>query len=235
MTSLIQDLRYAFRLLVKSPGFSVIAIGTLALGIGANAAIFALVDRVLLRLLRSDGPIQGHGWSDMDIAMSFSYPMYRDLRDGSDVFAGLLAQYPFEVSVAAQGQTERAQADLMSGNSFDVLGVAPALGRVLSAEDDRAPGASPVAVLSYGYWTRRFAADSSVLNKAIVVNGQPLTVVGVSREGFSGIQPGRRADLFIPIMEKAQMTAFWNGLDDPKDYWVQVVGRQTGLLGADPR
>jgi putative ABC transport system permease protein len=236
MTSLIQDLRYALRLLVKSPGFSVIAIATLALGIGANAAIFALVDRVLLRLLpvknpqelvilRSEGPIQGHGWSDMDIAMSFSYPMYRDLRDGSDVFAGLLAQYPFEVSVAAQGQTERAQADLMSGNAFEVLGVPPALGRVLSAEDDRAPGASPVAVLSYGYWTRRFAADSSVLNKTVVVNGQPLTVVGVAREGFSGIQPGRRADLFVPIMEKAQMTAFWNGLDDPKDYWVQVVGR----------
>ena len=236
MTSLIQDLRYALRILAKSPGFSAIAIGTLALGIGANAAIFALVDRVLLRLLpvrnpeelvilRSEGDIQGHGWSDMDIAMSFTYPMYRDLRDGSDVFAGLLAQYPFEASVAAQGQTERAQADLMSGNAFDVLGVVPALGRVLTSEDDRAPGASPVAVLSHGYWTRRFASDPSILNKTIVVNGQPLTVVGVSREGFTGIQPGRRTDLFVPMMEKAQMTAFWNGLDDPKDYWVQVVGR----------
>ena len=236
MTSLIQDLRYALRLLVKSPGFSAIAIGTLALGIGANAAIFALVDRVLLRLLpvrnpeelvilRSGGDIQGHGWSDSDIALSFTYPMYRGLRDGNDVFAGLLAQYPFEASVAAQGQTERARADLVSGNAFDVLGVRPLLGRVLSAEDDRAPGASPVAVLSYGYWTRRFASDPSILNKTIVVNGQPLTVVGVSREGFSGIQPGRRTDLFIPIMEKAQMTTFWNGLDDPKDYWVQVVGR----------
>jgi putative ABC transport system permease protein len=236
MTSVFQDLRYALRLLVKSPGFSAIAIGTLALGIGANAAIFALVDRVMLRLLpvrdpeelvilRSEGPIQGHGWSDSDIATSFTYPMYRELSDRNEVFAGLLAQYPFDASVATRGETERARADLMSGNAFDVLGVRPALGRGLSAEDDRAPGASPVAVLSYGYWTRRFAADPSILNKTIVVNGQPLTVVGVSREGFTGIQPGRRTDIFIPIVEKAQMTAFWNGLDDPKDYWVQVMGR----------
>jgi len=223
-------------MLTRSPGFTAAAVITLALGIGANAAIFALVNRVLLTLLpvrnprelvllRSDGPIQGHGWSDSDIATSFTYPMYRDLADRSDVFAGLAAEYPFDASVSARGATERAAGELVSGNAFDVLGVVPALGRVLTPSDDRAPGAHPVAVLSHGYWTRRFGADPSVLNKAIVVNGQPLTVVGVTRDGFSGIQPGRPADLFVPTMEKAQMTPFWNGLDDPKDYWVQIVGR----------
>ncbi|MGE5278361.1 MAG: ABC transporter permease [Acidobacteriota bacterium] len=232
----MQELRHAVRTLAKSPGFTAAAVLTLALGIGANAAIFALVNRVLLTLLpvrnprelvllRSDGPIQGHGWSDSDIATSFTYPMYRDLAGGSDVFAGLMAEYPFDASVAARGGTERAAGELVSGNSFDVLGVVPALGRVLTAADDRAPGAHPVAVLSHGYWTRRFGADPGILNKAIVVNGQPLTVVGVAREGFAGIQPGRPADLFVPMMEKAQMTPFWNGLDDPKDYWVQLVGR----------
>jgi putative ABC transport system permease protein len=236
MASWIQDLRFALRTFVKSPGFAAIAVVTLALGIGANAAIFALVNRVMLTqlpvrnpkelvLLRSEGPIQGHGWSDDDIATSFTYPMYRDLRDGNSVFSGLMAQYPFDASIAAQGATERASGEMVSANAFDVLGVSPALGRVLAAADDRAPGASPVVVLSYGYWKRRFAADTSVLNKPILVNGHPLTIVGVAREGFSGIQSGRPADFFVPIMEKGQMTAFWNGLDDPKDYWVQIVGR----------
>ena len=244
MTTILNDLRYALRTFAKSPGFALIAVATLALGIGANAAIFALVNRVLLTLLpvknpqelvllRSPGPIQGHGWSDADIATSFTYPMYKDLRDGNSVFAGLIAQYPFAASVATGGGTERASGELVSGNSFSVLGVVPAVGRVLSADDDRAPGAHPVAVLSHGYWMRRFGSDPAILNKTIVVNGQPLTVVGVAREGFTGIQPGRPADLFVPMMEKAQITPFWNGLDDPKDYWVQVVGRiKPGLTRA---
>ncbi|HMF09865.1 MAG TPA: ABC transporter permease [Thermoanaerobaculia bacterium] len=245
MSSLLQDLKFALRTFVKSPGFAAIAVVTLALGIGANAAIFALVNRVMLTLLpvrnpkelvllRSDGPIQGHGWSDDDIATSFTYPMYRNLRDGNTVFSGLLAQFPFDASVAAAGATERASAEMVSANAFGVLGVPPALGRVLDPADDRAPGVSPVVVLSHGYWKRRFAADPGILNKAIIVNGHPLTIVGVAREGFSGIEPGRPADMFVPIMEKAQMTQFWNGLDDPKDYWVQIVGRlKPGLSRAE--
>lgn len=244
MTTILNDVRYALRTFVKSPGFAIIAVSTLALGIGANAAIFALVNRVLLTLLpvknpqelvllRSAGPIQGHGWSDSDIATSFTYPMYQGLRDGNSAFAGLIAQYPFAASVATSGGTERASGELISGNAFGVLGVVPAVGRVLSAEDDKAPGAHPVAVLSYGYWARRFGSDPAILNKPIVVNGQPLTIVGVARKGFSGIQPGRLADLFVPMMEKAQITPFWNGLDDPKDYWVQLVGRvKPGLTRA---
>ncbi len=236
MTILAQDLKFALRTLTKSPGFTAAAVLTLALGIGANAAIFAMVNRVLLTLLpvqnpkelvllRSEGPVQGHVWDDSDSATSFTLPMYRDLAGKSDAFTGLLAEYPFDASVAARGGTERASGELVSGNAFEVLGVVPALGRVLTPADDQVAGAHPVAVLSHGYWRRRFGADPAVLNKTIIANGQPLTVVGVAREGFSGIQPGRPADLFVPMMEKAQMTPFWNGLDDPKDYWVQIVGR----------
>jgi putative ABC transport system permease protein len=236
MTTFLQELRYAARSFRKSPGFAFVAVATLALGIGANAAIFALVDRVLLTLLpvrnpkelvllRSPGPAQGHAWSDGDSASSFSYPLYRDLRDSNTVFTGLLAEYPFDASVSARGGTERASGELVSGNYFEVLGVPPALGRNLTARDDRAPGAHPQTVLSHGYWTRHFGNDPSILDKTIVVNGLPLTVVGVARAGFSGIQPGRPADLFVPTMMKAQMTPFWNGLDDPKDRWLQIVGR----------
>jgi putative ABC transport system permease protein len=236
MTTFLQDLRYALRSFRRSPGFAFVAAVTLALGIGANAAIFALVDRVLLArlpvrspaelvLLRSPGPSQGHTWSDGDVASSFSYPVYRDLRDSNTVFNGLLAEFPFDASVSARGDTERASGELVSGNYFEVLGVPPSIGRTLAAQDDRAPGAHPETVLSHGYWTRRFGNDPSILNKTIVVNGLPLTVVGVARAGFGGIQPGRLADLFVPMMMKAQMTPFWNGLDDPKDRWLQIVGR----------
>jgi putative ABC transport system permease protein len=237
MTAIWQDLRYALRGLRKSPGFAAAAIATLALGIGANAAIFALVDRVLIRklpvqnpeqlvLFRSPGPKQGHSTSDGDNAMSFSYPMYRDLAERSGpAFAGLMAEFPFEANIAARGETERAAGELVTGNYFGLLGVPPALGRVLSPDDDRAPGGHPLAVLSHAYWQRRFGGDRSVLDRPLIVNGQPLTVVGVAAASFEGIQAGRQADVFVPMMMKAQMTPFWNGLDDPKDYWLQIVGR----------
>ncbi len=236
MNALLQDLRYALRGLSRSPAFAAAAVATLALGIGANAAIFALVDRVLLRLLpvraprelvllRSPGPRQGHTWSDDDPASSFSYPMYRDLRDRNSVFSGLLGTFPFSASVSAKGETERASGELVTGNYFDILGVPPALGRVLSPDDDRTPGAHPLAVLSHGYWTRRFGADPSILDQTIVVNGESLTVVGVARSTFAGVQPGRGADLFVPLAMKAQMTPSRDGLDDPKDYWLQLIGR----------
>ncbi len=236
MNALLQDLRYALRLLTRSPGFAAAAIATLALGIGANAAIFALVDRVLLRplpvrdpgalvLLSSPGNRQGHMWSDGDVSLSFTHPMYRDLAARNTVFSGLLAEYPLDASVAARGETERARGELVSGNYFDVLGVPPALGRILTADDDRHPGGHPIAVLSHGYWLRRFGGDPGILNKTITVNGQPLTVVGVAAPGFSGFQAGRKADLFVPIMMKARMTPSWDGLDDPKDYWLQLAGR----------
>jgi putative ABC transport system permease protein len=237
MQTLWQDLRYGARMLLKNPGFTLIAVLTLALGIGANTAIFSLTDQILLRslpverpeelvVLRSPGPKAGYVWSDGDDTASFSYPMYKNLRDrGANVFSGLLARFAIPLSVAGVGQTERADGELVSGNYFEVLGVRPALGRVFSQEDDRAPGAHQVVVLSHAYWTRRFGADPAILNKTLTVNGNLMTVVGVSREGFRGVQVGQTPDVFIPVMMKAQMIPNSRGLDNIRDYWLAIIGR----------
>jgi len=223
-------------MLAKSPGFTAVAVLTLALGIGTNTAIFSLTDQVLLRLLpvqrpeelvilHSPGPNPGHTWNDGDDAASFSYPTYKDLRDRNQVFSGLLARFPLSLNVSGQGQTERANGELVSGNYFEVLGVRPALGRVFAREDETAPGANPVVVLSYGYWTRRFGNNPGILNKQLIVNGTTLTVVGVARAGFTGVQVGQLPDVFIPVTMKAQMTPNWNGLEDRKDHWLAILGR----------
>jgi predicted permease len=236
MGTLLQDVRYGIRMLAKSPGFTAIAVLTLALGIGANTAIFSLTDQVLLRflpvahpeqlvVLRSPGPNPGHTSSDGDEAASFSYPMYKDLRDHSQAFSGLLSRYAVALNVSARGTTERTDGELVSGNYFEVLGVQPALGRIFTPEDETAPGANSVAVLSYGYWTRRFGKDPSILNKQLDVNGTALTVVGVARAGFSGIQIGQAPEVFIPMTMKARMTPNWDGLADRKDHWLAIVGR----------
>jgi putative ABC transport system permease protein len=236
MGNFAQDLKYALRMLGKNPGFTIVAVITLALGIGANTAIFSLTDQVLLRMLpvghpqelvilRSPGPSPGRNWNDGPGGTSFSYPAYKDLRDQNQVLSGLLARFSTQVSVAAQGTSELANGELVTGNYFTVLEVEPAMGRVFGAEDETAPGANPVVVLSYGYWKRRFGLDPGILNKQLVVNGHPLTVVGVSRAGFSGVQVGQAPDLFIPITLKAQMTPNWDGLADRDDHWLAMIGR----------
>ncbi|HEV2288783.1 MAG TPA: ABC transporter permease [Candidatus Acidoferrales bacterium] len=238
MQTLWQDIRYGLRMLGKSPAFTAIAVLTLALGIGANTAIFSFTDQVLLRMLpvpnpqqlvvlRSPGPNPGRTSSDMtDGAQSFSYPMYKDLRDRSSVFSGLLTCFGVDVNVSGHGSTQSANGELVSGNFFQTLDVAPALGRVFDANDETEPGANPVAVLSYGYWTRKFGADPSILDKPLTVNGTALTVVGVARKGFDGVQFGSLPDIFIPITMLNQM-APTSGLDLGKrtDHFVAVLGR----------
>ncbi|MGE5204312.1 MAG: ABC transporter permease [Chlamydiota bacterium] len=236
MDTLLQDLRYGARMLLKAPAFTAIAVLMLALGIGANTAIFSLTYQVLLGqlpvqnpeqlvVLRSPGDKPGHTSSDGDDAASFSYPIYKELRDHNPAFAGLLARYGVPLSVAGQGSTERASGELVSGNYFQVLGVMATLGRVLSPQDETAPAANPVAVLSYGYWMRHFGGNPAILNKQLTVNGTLLTVVGVARAGFTGVQLGKLSDIFIPITMKPQMTPNWNGLEDPKDHWVAILAR----------
>ncbi len=236
MDTLWQDLRYGVRTLMKNPGFTVIAVMTLALGLGANTAIFSITDQILLRMLSvekpeemvvlsSPGPKTGRVTSDGDPAASFSYPLYKEIRDKNNIFAGLLARYPVSLSVAGEGQTERADGELVSGNYFEVLGVRPALGRVFTDEDDAVAGAGTVVVLSHGYWSRHFGADPNILNKSITVNGVLMTVVGVTREGFTGVQVGQTPQLFIPMTMKAQMTPNWDGLNEHKDYWLAIMGR----------
>jgi len=237
MHGLWQDVRYGLRMLAKHPGFTAIAVLTLALGIGANTAIFSLLNQVLLRrlpvrnpgelvILKSPGPKRGHVWSDGDDSEIFSYPLYKGLAKNTAVFNGVIARYPFEASIASHGQTERGSGELVTGNYFDVLGVRPVLGRVLSPADDDVQGAHPVLVLSHSYWTRHFGGDSGVLNQAILVNNAEMTIVGVAQSGFSGIQVGQTPDIFVPMTMKGQMTPIRNGLDDWNDSFLAVLARR---------
>jgi len=224
-------------MLGKNPGFTLIAILTLALGIGANTAIFSLLNQVLLRrlpvrnpgelvVLKSPGPKRGHVWSDGDDSEVFSYPLYKGLAKNTAVLDGVFARYQFAASIASHGQTERGSGELVTGNYFDVLGVRPTLGRVLSPADDDVQGAHPVVVLSHSYWMRHFGGDAGVLNQAILVNNTEMTIVGVAQAGFSGIQVGQTPDIFVPLTMKGQMTPIRNGLDDWNDSFLAVLARR---------
>jgi len=237
MHTFLQDVRYGLRMLTKNPGFTLIAILTLALGIGANTAIFSLLNQVLLRrlpvrnpeelvVLKSPGPKHGHLWSDGDDSEIFSYPVYKSLAKNTVVFDGMLARFQFDASIASHGQTDRGSGELVTGNYFEVLGVRPALGRLLSPADDDVQGAHPVLVLSHAYWTRRFGGDAGALNQTILVNNTEMTIVGVAQEGFSGIQVGQTPDIFVPMTMKGQMTPIRNGLDDWNDSFLAVFARR---------
>jgi predicted permease len=232
MQALWRDIRHTARALRKAPGFTAVVVLTLALGIGANTAIFSLMDQVLLRslpvkepsrLVLLDGPGAFRGRT-MN-AQTFSYPMYTDFRDRTQVFSGLLARYPTRMTLAWHGQSENVDGDLVSGNYFDVLGVRPAIGRVFNASDDRVPGAHPIVVISYGYWQRRFGGDPAILNQSVTVNGHPMTIVGVTGPGFSGVKVGTSSDVMVPLMMKPQMTPTWNDLDNRRSRWLTVIGR----------
>ena len=237
MQSFWKDITFGLRMLAKSPGFTAIAVITLALGIGANTAIFSLMNQVLLRelpiknpdqleILRAPGPKSGHISTDGDSTESFSFPIYKGLRDTNAVFSGILARYGFAASVASRGQTDRATGEVVTGNYFEVLGVQPAIGRVFSQDDDRVPGAQPVVVLSHSYWTRHFGGDPSVLNKVLLINNVEMTVVGVSQAGFSGVQVGKTPDLYVPMMMTQQMTQYGETLDRWNDYWMTLLARR---------
>ncbi|PYU73289.1 MAG: hypothetical protein DMG49_06370 [Acidobacteria bacterium] len=237
MHTLFEDVRYGLRMLAKNPGFTLIAILTLALGIGANTAIFSLLNQVMLRrlpvhhpeelvVLKSPGPKHGHVWSDGDDSEIFSYLLYKGLAKNAAVFDGVLARNEFAASIASHGQTDRGSGELVTGNYFEVLGVRPALGRVLSPANDDVQGAHPVLVLSHAYWARHFGGDTGVLNQTILVNNTEMTVIGVAQAGFSGIQVGQTPDVFVPMTMKGQMTPIRNGLDDWNDSFLAVLARR---------
>ncbi len=232
MPSLVQDLRMAFRSLAKAPVLTIVGVLSLALGIGANTAIFTLFDQVLLRLLPVKDPRSlvivatrgSHSGSNRG-ANAISYPMYKDYREKNQVFEGILCRRGETVNAGFLGKTERAEAELASGNYFEVLGVGPSLGRVLSPADERAPGAEPVVVLGHDYWRNRFASDRGVLGKALLINGHPMTIVGVAAPGFSGLSLGFQPDLYVPVTMKKQVTPSWDDLEDRRSRWVQLFAR----------
>jgi putative ABC transport system permease protein len=237
MYTLWQDVRFGLRVLRKNLGFTIIAVATLALGIGANTAIFSLMNQMLLRrlpvrnpgelvVLHAPGPGTGRTSSDGDASESFAYPMYKGLRDNAADSVSLIARASSSASLASQGQTERGHLELVTGNYFDVLGVTPAIGRVFDPQDDNTPGGNQLAVLSYNYWTRHFAGDPNILNKTILVNNVPMTIVGVSRNGFTGVQIGQTPDVFVPMSMAKQMTFDDNAVTGWNDHWIKVLGRR---------
>ena len=229
------DLRFGLRTLRPSPVFTAVAVLSLALGIGANTSIFSLLSQVMFRLLpvaeperlvvfHTEGQREGTSSSDNHEAV-FSYPMYRDLRNRSQVFEGVIARSSAPVSFSSGGQTERARAELVSGNFFEVLGVRAVLGRVFTPEDDHLPGAHPVIVLSHGYWKRRFGGSPSMLNQKVNVNGHPMVVIGIAPQDFHGVLGGDTPDLLVPIMMKRETTPGWDGFDDRQYRWLSIFAR----------
>ena len=236
MNGLLQDLRYALRQLRKAPGFAAVAMLILALGIGANTAIFSMLDQVLLRdlpvkdadrlvILRYTGDHEGHVHSRDDEHLYFSYPMYRDLRDRNSVFDGVIATSWAQAGVEWRGEPELVNAELVSGNYFDVLGLHPARGRLLVAGDDATANANPFVVLSFNYWQRRFGADPTIINQSIHVNSHPFTVIGVAQPGFHSVVVGDTPDIFVPMTMKAEVVPGWNDLEDRSSSWLNIIAQ----------
>jgi putative ABC transport system permease protein len=236
MRTVVEDLRYGLRLLRKSPAFTIVAVLTLALSIGANTAIYTLLDQALLRslpvkepsrlvVLRFSGNDTGSTHARGDSNLVFSYPMYRDLRDHNPVFSGLIATSWAQVGVQWHNQPDLADAELVSGNYFDVLGLQPALGRLLVASDDLAEDGNPVTVLSAHYWQHRFGSDPKIVNQSISINGHPFTVIGVAPPGFHSVVGGDNPAIFVPMTMKPEITPDWNDLEERRSRWLHIIGR----------
>ncbi|MGH9817044.1 MAG: ABC transporter permease, partial [Candidatus Acidiferrales bacterium] len=199
MKNILSDLRYALRTLRRCPLFAGVAILSLALGIGANTAIFTLIDQIVLRRLPVNDPESlvmlyqrgSHNGSNMGSRMH-SYPIYQDYQQKAEPLAEVLCRRLVSTSLSVDNQTERVDAEMVSGNFFSMLGVKAAVGRVFnSEEDDRVYQGHPVVVLSYDYWATRFARDRNVIGKKIFVNNYPMTIIGVSAAGFAGLDPAQ--------------------------------------------
>ncbi|MGB7134335.1 MAG: ABC transporter permease [Acidobacteriaceae bacterium] len=239
MESLARDVKYGLRGLLRNPGFTVVAVLTLALAIGANTAIFSLMDQALLEALpvkdpgqlvvlsfagAQDGHVHDDGGNTPGHNHEFSYPMYRDLRARNTVFSGLIASEQTMAGVTWNNRAEAVHAELVSGNYFSLLGVNPAVGRVFDAGDESAPGANPVAVLNFDYW-KTHLGEAQVVGKTLEVNGTPFTIVGVAAPGFHSIVWGRLTDVYVPMTEEKVLMPEWDYLPDRRAYWIDLEGR----------
>jgi predicted permease len=234
LDTVFRDLKYTYRTLARTPGFTAVAVLTLALGIGANTAIFSLLDQVLLRLLPVKDPQQlvlltmkgrhyGSNWGGNAI----SHPMFRDFRDHNEVFSDMFCRFPTSASLSFGQQAERVSVELVSGTYFSTLGVVPAMGRILTPGDDVVPSGHPYVVLNYNFWKTRFAGDPQIVGKTLNVNNYKMTVVGVAQEGFDGVELGFSPKIFIPIVMQPQIM-----VGNPEDMlktrrnrWVNAFGR----------
>ena len=232
------NLKVALRTLFKTPFVTAVAVLSLALGIGANAAIFSLFNQMLLRplpvpqphrLVNLAGSFPNPGSQSCSMAgncdVVFSYPMFRDLEKAQTVFTGIAAHRGFGANLSFRKQTLNARAIFVSGSYFPVLELKPALGRLFGSADDLGVGASPLAVLAYSYWETRLASDPTVIGQPIVINGQPFTIIGVAPKGFEGTTLGERPSVYVPISMRGALEPGFNGFDRRTWYWVYLFAR----------
>lgn len=245
------NLRLALRTLRKTPFVTAVAVVSLALGIGANSAVYSLFHQMLLRPLPvseperlvnlgAPGPKPGSTSCNNagDCEEVFSYPMFRDLekevgRAGGTTFTGLAAHRSFGANLAYQGRTSTGEGMLVSGGYFSTLGLAPALGRLLGPGDEPSVGEARVVVLGHDYWRTQFGARTDVVGENLVVNGQPLTVVGVAPAGFHGTTLGSRPDLFVPITLRGLMSPGFDGFENRRSYWAYLFARLAPGVGVE--
>ncbi len=231
-------IKVAFRSLLKTPVVTTVAVLSVALGIGANVAIFSIFNQTLLRPLAVPAPEQlvnlvspGVRSGSVSCGLGgncdsvFSYPMFRDLERLQTVFTGIAAHNLFGANIAFGGSSEGGDSVLVSGSYFPVLGLTPQRGRLLNPNDERERGGGPVVVLADAYWRRRFAAREDILNQTLIVNGQPLTIVGVAPRGFHGTTVGTRPQVFVPISMREIVVPRWKGLDNRRAYWAYLFAR----------
>ena len=221
---IVDDLRTGLRTFRKNPAFAAIMILTLALGIGANTAIFSLIDAVMLRSLPVSHPEQLVQVRTNAGDKVFTNPLWEQLRDRQDVFSGLLAYSQARFNLAAGGEAHYITGDWVSGGFFDALGAGAAIGRTFTAADDQR-GCAPTAVLSYSFWQRQYGGDPEILGRSISLDGYPFRILGVSRPGFTGIDVGRAVNVYVPICSDAIVRGPNSQLDRRSSWWLTIIGR----------
>jgi len=254
LTTLWRDLRFGARQLRRNPLLTFIAVFSLALGIGANTAIFTVAKKVLLDTLPVKNPhelrmlawVSGHEqpvppvWGDVSstdggglISTAFSYPVFEELRKKTETFQDLIAFKDVEMTATVDGHSELLPAEMVSGNAFDALGIQPILGRAINLADDAGPGQGPIAVINESYWAERFGRSASAIGKTISLNGIPITIVGVTPTRFTGLKFGSVAQIFVPLTmqpllaPRAQIMKSGQAslLENPLSWWVQIIAR----------
>src|SRR5215468_9642274 len=229
----VYDLRFSSRSFLRSPSFTATAVLSLALGIGATTSIYSLVDQIILRVLPVDHPerLVLIDWNGSQMAETLgsdnlmSYPICRDLQQQKAFFDGVFCRAATTISFSTGGEPRLTAAELVSGTYFSALRVDPALGRLLNAEDDQAPGSSPVVVLSYDFWKNQFGGTQDIVGRRVLVNQYPMTVVGVARPTFHGIDVGAVPSVWIPAVMSAQTIPGFETMLDRRTRWMQIMGR----------
>jgi predicted permease len=232
LRDLAYDLRFSVRSFRKTPTFTIAAVLSLMLGIGATTALYSLIDQIVLRALSVDHPerLVLFNWNGEQLAETFgsdnlmSYPICRDLQQQKQFFDGVFCRAATTINFSTGGEPRLTAAELVSGTYFSVLGVSPALGRLLMIDDDQVPGSSPVVVLSYDFWQNQFGGAQDIVGRTVLVNQHPMTVVGVAAPTFHGIDVGEVPSVWIPAVMSAQSIPGFETMLDRRTRWMQILG-----------